>query len=57
MSTPLPTSVVDDRHASADELLARAAVDYRAAQRRHDQLCNEERVHGHEPEREPEPER
>jgi hypothetical protein len=42
------TPTVDDVHASAGELLARAAADFASAQARREQLSQEDRVHGHE---------
>lgn len=46
---PQPTPVIADRGATADELLARAAQDYAAAQARREQLSHEDRAHGNEP--------
>ncbi|MEU6649490.1 hypothetical protein ABZ904_08585 [Streptomyces sp. NPDC046900] len=43
-----PTPVADDAHATAPELLGRAAVDYADAQHRREQLSGEDRVHGNE---------
>lgn len=43
-----PTPITDDLHATPAALLARAAVDYRQAQARRQQLDREDRVHGQE---------
>lgn len=47
--TAQPTPVVDDAHATAPELLARAAQDYATAEARRKKLAHEDRVHGNEP--------
>jgi hypothetical protein len=40
------TPVTEDAHASASQLLARAARDYSTAQARRDRQSREDRVHG-----------
>ena len=43
-----PSPVTADVNATASQLLARAAVDYRNAQTRRTQLSREDRVHGNQ---------
>lgn len=45
-SNQQPTPVTEDAHATAGELLARAARDYSNAQTRRDRISHEDRVNG-----------